>query len=160
MDSCLQSTHILMNHLYEKADEIEAVLMSENWDYERGDYTNHFIKIDGKTVLQHYFIPVFTVKGKGDMGVNLDGIFFECLCSKDSVSFVFLQKLLEKFPFVEIYGFNDCLIDFYKKGDSLADVIQKIKPSTEEKIQFSVLYPLDESSAVIVKSFKEFSDDI
>ena len=132
-----------MNKLYERGDELENELKKNQIHYERGNYTNHYIRIDGKDVLQKYYVPVFTIKYKGDIGINIDGFFFEIMKKKSEILLEQIKDIIQKFPNIEIYGYNDCLNYFYKKGDKAEIVFKKITQSKEEIIQFNIQSSLE-----------------
>lgn len=143
----------LLNDVYEFADGLEAVLKRKSLEYERGNYTGHYIKLGRQYSLQRFSIPVFTIRNHGDMGVNLDGVFFEFVCNKDLPTLKRIPNIITGFPRVEIYGFKDCLNSFYKKGDSAKDVLRKLKGSKGKWVQFGHQFPLDTPPVVLLESF-------
>ncbi|MBN2675799.1 MAG: DUF3201 domain-containing protein [Alphaproteobacteria bacterium] len=148
--------HDFFNTIYQKADKLENLLKNENVSYTRGNYTHHYINIDGKESLQNYFIPVFTIENKGDIGFNLDGIFFEIMQKKDNLSTHQIGTILNRFPNVEIYGYDDCLKYFYKTGDSAKNIFYNICTSHETIIQFNLMLPLTDSAKDILQEFNLF----
>jgi hypothetical protein len=148
--------HNFLNGLYEKSDAVAAALKRKGLSCKVGSYAGHYITVGKGHALGRYFIPVITVIGCGDIGVNFDGIFFEVARAKGTVSEGQIKKALKNFPQAEIYGWKDCLWDFYRAGDSAEVVMAKIKSSRERRVQFGFNLELKNSPAAIVKAFLKF----
>lgn len=151
----IQKIHKFLNRLYEKADELSLCLKQRSLKPKSGSYTHHYVKFGGKLCLQRYYLPVLTVAGGGDIGVNLDGVFFEFVVPKKSVDAAKIRKLLKAFPQVEIYGLKNCLESFHDKADTAAQVLEKLEKSTERRVQFGLTFALDMPAKTIVKYFEQ-----
>lgn len=140
----ISTVHQCMNNLYDTYNQIQDVLNARNIIYETGNYNGHFVCINGIFEKQLYYIPVLSLNKFCDIGVNLDGIFCEIQIEKNKLSLETLKKILEKYKDVDIYGFDNCLDDFYLADDTVQDVFEKINSSTETKIKINKLFSYDD----------------
>ena len=93
------------------------------------------------------------VKKFGDIGYNLDKIFFEFSFKKQEIFDLNFDYILNNYKDIEVYGGKDCLIDFYEEGDTAEEVINKVDLSNEENIMFSLYF--DHSQEKLIKKFLE-----
>lgn len=107
--------HETLNTLYLKANETLDYLEENDIQCQMGYFSGNYIKIEGEYALQAYPIPVITIKGKGDIGFNLDGMFFEFMLKKQTALRLDIEKISSEYA-IEVYGANDCEVDFYKEG--------------------------------------------
>ena len=153
----IKAIHSLLNRLYEIAEAIEIELTKAVLRSNLGSYKNHYIKIGQEWYCQKYYIPVLTVKKKGDIGVNIDGIFFEAGLPVAKISKEKLQKIFKSLKGVEAYGFNHCMRSFWPSKNGISEVLSEMKASGEKTIQFSFNLPLKMLPRNVVKSFLRFS---
>lgn len=99
----------------------------------------NYIRLNGRHYKQSYGIPVIQVEKAGDMGFNLDGVFFEFFIPREEVVNLDLEWFSQYT--LELYGGENCTLDFYSPGDTLEAVTNKVYNSTEEHIGISVYLP-------------------
>lgn len=133
MDTKLIEIHRLLNRLYELAKMILVKLEERDLPVSLKHYEGNYIKIAGQYEYQHYPIPIILVEGIGDININLDQISFEFFVKKEELNVTLVENILEKSK-VEVYGGKNCLVDFYREGDSAKQVVDKIKNSNERDI--------------------------
>ncbi|MCT4553022.1 MAG: DUF3201 domain-containing protein [Alphaproteobacteria bacterium] len=148
--------HNHFNNIYKIANNIENILKEKNIKFKKGNYTNHYISINNKFKLQKYYIPVFTIKNTGDIGINIDKIFFEIPIKKSKLNTNKIKKIVEQFPKIEIYGYKNCLNDFYKNND-IEKLLLNIKNSHEKFIQFNLESEISTKANDIVNKFNSLS---
>ena len=150
----IELIHSKLNDVYSLAAKLfEAIKSEEDFKASYGYFCGNYIKIKGKYEYQRYPIPVISIEDKGDIGFNIDGVWFEYFLKKDDFFRSNLEVLIIKHK-LEIYGGTDCLIDFYFEGKSAADVFESVRNSEEEIIGVAV-YLNDMQSMDIKESFKD-----
>src|SRR6056297_3362542 len=113
----IKTIHKHLNQIYIRANNDYKDLLNRRFVCQLVFFKENYLQVDGQYELQHYPIPIITVNEIGDIGYNLDRIFFEFAFEKSD----FLSKnlgYLIHFDSLEIYGGQDCLVDFYQKGDT------------------------------------------
>ena len=139
----LNETHNFLNEIFIRAKKdyeyIKTKVEKCEIQYIRGNY----LEIDEEYEFQHYPIPIIEIEKLGDIGYNLDKIFFEFSIAKEDFNNVKLDSILKNFSQVEIYGGEDCSIDFYKKGGDISIIQEKVESSFENIIMLSVYLPYD-----------------
>lgn len=154
----IRETHELLNLVYDKANQIEEHLKKLALPFTRGSYHNHYISFDDAYHLQKYPLPVFTIEGAGDIGVNIDGVFFEFTVKRLDLTPEVIAEIIRRYPDIEIYGYQDCLHDFYSKGTQTGKAIAEIGRVTEDKIQFGLCYPLKTDLTKVVSCFLDLKN--
>lgn len=155
-----EQIHYLLNEIYAAANKDFADLKNHGIQCKLLFADKNYIKLHDKYELQYYPIPIIEIKNLGDIGYNLDYIFFECSFDKDDVKNIKLQSILEEFKNVEIYSGKDCLKDFYNKGDTAETVISRIDQSDEDIIMLSIYSEYGaESTYTILKKTKNIMGD-
>lgn len=74
---------------------------------------------------------------KGDIGFNIEGTWLEFFLHRHSFYKANIEELINRYN-VEIYGGNNCLIDFYSDSKSIEDLFHDIRVSNEEIIGISI----------------------
>lgn len=125
----MREIHEVLNKIFvyanETADFLEKNKIENQLQYIAGNY----IKIDDAFELQAYPIPVILIKGKGEIGFNLDGIYFEFVMKKDTALRLDIEEFSKDYEF-EIYGAEDTEQSYFRSGmsrDSYQNGIQKSK---------------------------------
>lgn len=133
-------------NLYNKAQELMRpfISMHRNYKCEMGFYNGHYSKDENGNYQMEFFpIPVIRIKGYCDIEIGIDSISISTKLSKQDIEF-FDYTLLEKYDF-EAYGVENYLDDYYLKGSTIDEFIQKVKESNEKEIGFSFVFDdLDE----------------
>ncbi len=145
--------HQYLNKIYEQARELTELLQEEDLNCRFLKSSHNYLQdSEGQYHLQHYPIPVIEIVQIGDIGFNLDKIFFEFPLSQAQVINLDLTHLLEENE-VEIYGGKDCTIDFYRRGDSWENVKNEIARSSEEVVMLSIYIDYGFPNQFIMKRF-------
>lgn len=144
--------HETLNALYLKANDTLEYLEENNIESQMGYFSGNYIKIGGEYALQAYPIPVITIKGKGDIGFNLDGMFFEFMLKKQTAQRLDIEKISSEYA-IEVYGATDCEVDYYKEGMSSDAYRKGIDKSKENGFGFAFYFDasLEEPSEISVQ---------
>lgn len=148
----IKEVHEFINSIYEKSEEAFKRL-SENEDM-KCTYTvckGNYLKIDSKYSYQRYGIPIIVVENVGDIGFNLDGIFFEFFLDRYELANIDFNEISNRH--IEIYGAEDCSVDYYKNGDKLRDVKRKIEGSAENSFGIAFYYNSCDVDKDIIEEF-------
>ena len=141
--------------LYNKAQRLRKPFISAPGKYKckMGFYHGHYSKNDeGNYEMEYYPIPVISIIDYCDIEVGIDKLSISAKLSKVEAE-VFDYSLLEKYEF-EAYGVEHYLDDFYLKGSTIDEFINRVKVSNEQEIGFSFIFDdLDEDG---VYAFVEF----
>lgn len=140
----LKDLHLFLTDTQNRVEALKSELDRLEIKFDFGYFFNHYIKIDGKWTLQNYPLPVFTIEGIGDIGVNLDGIFFEKIIEKEQMTEKVFKILKTAHSNLEVYGFENCLSDFKMYED--------IQKSPENKIQIGLLFDFETKAATILQT--------
>lgn len=137
-DNMISCIHERLNFIYSLSENVYKSLKNEMelkalYNY----YNGHYIKINDKYEYQKYPVPVISIEGKGDIGFNIDGVWIEFFIDRETFYKANIEELINKYD-VEIYGGNNCLIDFYSDGKSVEDLFSDIENSDEEIIGISI----------------------
>ncbi|SCG83686.1 hypothetical protein DW1_2120 [Proteiniborus sp. DW1] len=133
-----------LNNIYEplhrQFKELKQILEKQGFSYFNAGWFNmHSIKYDDNFINEYFPIPVLSVKGVGDIGLNLDHIFIETTISKEKA----LNLQLDKFNDynIEIYGVSDYFIDYYQPNLGIEVYKEKIHKSDEKEFHFTIYLP-------------------
>ncbi len=140
MDLNLKNIHQKINKIYLRAEKDYQALNKKQISCQLESYKNNYVKINGQYQLQKYPIPVISLQNGGDIGYNLDKIFFETAFKRDEFLNLELVSILSQHEDIEIYGGRDCHKDFYQKDDNPAKIREKVKESTENTIMVSLYF--------------------
>lgn len=99
----------------------------------------HSLKYGDDFITEYFPIPVLSVKGVGDIGLDLDQIFIETTISKEKALNLKLDKLNEYN--IEVYGVSDYLIDYYQPDLEIEVYKEKILKSIEKEFHFTIYLP-------------------
>jgi len=130
--------------LCDRADCIDRDLRELGYTITKSFYNNHSVKIDGSFVAELFPIPVITVKGIGDIGVDIDYVWFEVLLPKEKVLLLDYNSIAKEHRF-EIYGSQDYLKDIYNEQIAISNIVPGIKGSPET--DFCILFYFEPSVA-------------
>jgi len=137
-ENAIDFIHNSLNDVYSLAEKVFETIKSEgDFKASYGYFSGNYIKINGKYEYQKYPIPVISIEDKGDIGFNIDGVWFEFFLHKNEFHKINIEGLIRKYK-VEIYGGNDCLVDFYYEGKSAAEIIEGVKNSKEKAIGIAI----------------------
>ena len=148
MGKNIKEIHILLNKIYEIADKDYRELLDCDIKCNLIYCRNNYIYYEGEYHLQKYPIPVIDIKGSGDIGYNLDNIFFEFSLNKTDFLNLNFEYILNSFEEVEVYGGENCLLDFYDKGGSVEEIKTKVSISDEENVMLSIYVDYDKENII------------
>jgi hypothetical protein len=113
--------------------------------------------MDKSFVTEYYPIPVKSIINIGDIGIDIDNIWFEiCLSKETAVSFNY-SKILGLYKF-EIYGAEDYLFDLYNEYVNPLDIIRNIEFSKETKFCLLIYFNKDCDFDKIIEVIHMFSN--
>lgn len=121
--------HETLNTLFTVANETADRLDGQKIDSQLSYVAGNYLKVNDGYALQAYPIPVIIIKGKGDIGFNLDGVFFEFFVKKQTALRLNIDAFANDYA-IEVYGAEDCETDYYKEGmsqDAFKNGIEKSK---------------------------------
>ena len=136
----IKTIHERLNQIYIRANNDYKDLLNRRFTCQLVFFKENYLQVDGQYQLQHYPIPIITVNEIGDIGYNLDMIFFEFAFEKSDFLEIDLSHILNHDNAIEIYGGDDCLADFYQKGDTQEIIREKVQHSYEQNIMMSVYF--------------------
>ena len=127
-----------LNEIYIKLDK-KAKEISKYFNCTFGYYNGHYYKTESGNYEMDYFpIPVISVKGICDIEVDLNQITVTTKLKRDkAISFDYDKVKAYNF---EAYGVENYLDNFFVSGDTIDNMIKKIKGSNEENIFFSFIF--------------------
>lgn len=132
-----------LNDIYKKLDK-KAHEIGERFHCTFGYYNGHYSKNGlGDYEIDYFPIPVISVKGICDIEIGLDQITVTTKLTRE-------QALYNQFEHVksykfEVYGVDNYLDDFYLAGDTIGDMIEKIKESKEQNVFVTFCFPFEAS---------------
>ncbi len=135
-----------MNKVYfqleQKRAQVIHALTHRVFTLESGWYNGHYEKDkNGEYRMNHYPIPVVTVKGFCDIEIGFDSLTISTKLSRQTALEYSFEKV-SRFPF-EAYGVEDYLTDYKTDGVTIEQMRENIKESREKGIGFSVSLPPD-----------------
>ena len=148
-----------LNSIYEpmckKCTEIREKLESAGLSVSNGFYNNHYVKVKNDFVVEHFPIPVIFIKNIGDIGIDIDSIWFEVKISKDKALLLDYEELINSYN-INIYGADDFLNDFYHEKCDSALIKEKIRNSEETFICITFYFEDDVDIDELLKVIKRF----
>lgn len=140
MDKNKLLCHQVLTQIYNDAELLFRELKELSYEVSLNSYNNHYINIDKILVRQDYYMPVITIKNKGDICFNFDTIQFEFYISKDNlINNVNLNKLISEYKSrLNIYEFENCTIDIYQSNDSTQVLLEKLRNNKNDKFGISI----------------------
>ncbi|MCH5167175.1 MAG: DUF3201 domain-containing protein [Erysipelotrichales bacterium] len=140
MEKNIICCHKILDNIYFNAERYLKILIDLAYDATLSSYNNHYININGELVHQKYYMPVISIKDKGDICFNLDGIEFEFYKTKEELlNDINLDELLTNYENeLSIYEFEDCTNDLYEPKMNIESIIQNIKNSKDSKFGISI----------------------
>jgi hypothetical protein len=149
----MREIHNTLNKIFVYANETADFLEHKQIDHQLQYIAGNYIKIDDAYELQAYPMPVILIKGKGEIGFNLDGIYFEFVMKKDTAMRLDIEAFSKDYEF-ELYGAEDTEQSYYKSGmsrDSFTNGIQKSKEKG-----FGIAFNFEEAIEPAEKLYETF----
>jgi len=147
----IKTSHELLSKVYRKSQELEVLFKRINMKYKLESSFKNYIKIDGQYEVQNYPIPVFVMEDFFDVGINLDGYFFECFIAKEKILTKNIFSLKKYFKKLEVYGDNHSMVDYYYDTDTEADFLNRLNSSDEVSFGLAVYFDFEGVSSKELK---------
>jgi len=132
-----------LNEIYkplcERADIISKDFLELGYTIQKGFFNNHSIKSDGSFVTEYFPIPVITVNGVGDIGIDLESVWFEVVLPKEKAIALDYDSIIKSYK-IEVYGCQNYLKDVFNEQITISDIIPGIIDSSE--VEFCILFYL------------------
>lgn len=114
----IEEMHAFLNMLVDSANKVKYELRENGWECVMRHSGGNCLKIAQQYEEQRYAIPLIIVDGIGDIGFNLDGVFFEFGRDPKRYDFTEIIGRLSKISGqVEIYEYKDGkYVDYYLPG--------------------------------------------
>lgn len=125
----------------------------QNIPFERGFYNHHTVRKGDSYFLEHFPIPVVTLKCLGDFGFELDHVFFEAVIPRNKALELDFTGIARDFDF-DVYGAENYLCDFYHAGMDVSCIRELILSSAETEICVSLRFPPDTDASALLGSAK------
>jgi hypothetical protein len=130
--------------------QVLKALTELGFEYEWGYFAQHSVRNGSEWFLEHYPIPVITIRDICEVGFDLSQTFIEYKVSRErALGFDF--KRLKAFNF-EVYGVKEYLNDFYNTTQDIEDIRGKIDKSDEQEIGISLFFGYMESVETIINA--------
>lgn len=143
----------LYRALCSKCEELTVALRREELEADAGFFNGHYHRAsDGEWQMEHYPIPVISVKGLCDIEINLDGISVSTKKRRRDA----LECSFDKFRgySFEAYGVEGYLDTFYRNGMTIDEMGENIRRCGEREIGFEFGFPSDAESAAVLRLIK------
>ncbi|MCQ4925107.1 hypothetical protein NE686_18540 [Tissierella carlieri] len=89
----IEQLNNIFQPLHRKFKELKLILKDYDFNYyNAGWYNMHSIKYNDDFIEEYFPIPVVSVEGVGDIGINLDHIFIETRISKEKAEKNFILQ--------------------------------------------------------------------
>ena len=142
-----------LNEIYIQLDR-KAKEISKHFNCTFGYYNGHYNKNEsGNYEIDYFPIHVISIEGVCDIEIDLNQITITTKLTRDR-ALSFDYEKIKSYNF-EAYGVEEYLDDFYLAGDSIENMLEKIKKSKEENIFFSFIFENEVNTDTIFK-FVEF----
>lgn len=137
--------------LEDRANQITSTLSKIHGEFKftTAYYGGHYYKNQAQEYeIAYYPIPVISVKNICDIEINVNNISISTKLTRDR-ALIFNYDLLSKYDF-EVYGVEDYLSSYYRKGLSFEHLIDNIKSSDEKEICFAFEFSKDSNCDIIL----------
>ena len=142
-----------LNSIYKPLNDYKSKLIHQlrlngkhcEWGY----YSGHFIRGGNDWLEEYYPIPVVSIAGIGDIGLDLEHIFIEGKMKREE-ALTFDFKMLEGYKF-EVYGILNYLEDFYRKEMGVEAINKRILETEEKEIGISFFITYEEPIEVVLQ---------
>ncbi|WP_242866812.1 DUF3201 domain-containing protein [Abyssisolibacter fermentans] len=151
--------HNILNEIYEplhkKVKSIYKEVVDNGYKASIGWYNMHSVKYNDDFLTEFFPIPIITIESIGDIGLNIDSIFFETTISREKALEVDYASLIEKYS-IEVYGADDYLTDFYNKNMLLSDIKTRIQGSKETQICIALYFDMNIETNILLEIISVF----
>jgi len=156
-----QEPREVLNEIYGKVNEImtriQLLLGEKEITYQWGYYKNHsYRKWNGEWRVEAFPIPVISIENYGDLGIEIDSVFFEVVISRNHALDFDFHRLAD--TTFELYGAEMYTQDYYNQDMDLDGIRERIENSMEEAfgIQFYISFDkIEQQLEYVLKLFQE-----
>ena len=146
-----------LNEIYKKLDE-KAKDISKLFHCDFSYFNGHYYKTQsGEYEMDYFPIPVVSLKGVCDIEIALNQISVTTKLTRETAISYDFEKV-KSYSF-EAYGANNYLDDFYIVGDTINNMVEKIKSSRETHIFFSFYFPFEVATSIVCEFVKLIRND-
>lgn len=138
--------------LDEKRNEITCVLTHRMFKLRSGWFNGHYYRKDGAWFLSYCPIPEVDVIDLCDVEIHFNKIVVTTKQKREKTLAYSFEKLAD-YRF-EVYGVEDYLNDFYRPGEIVQLMKDKIAASEEKEIGFSFEFPFETEGKQIFEFVK------
>lgn len=127
----------VLNSIYKpmcgKAHEIIRGLKAAGYVATVQFHNNHSVKRDGAFVTEHFPIPIISIDELGDIGVDIDSIWFEAALPKERALALNYAEIIDRYK-IEIYGSENYLDDLFNEQIDVSKIAGNIAASPDTSI--------------------------
>jgi hypothetical protein len=142
--------------MWNKALDVKDKLIAAGYITELGFYNNHYIKDGNDYAIEHFPIPIITIDGIGDIGIDIGNYWVEIHLDKNKAILLDYPKLTQIYN-LEVYGSKDFCFDFYNKQFDPYEVAEKINKSDEALINVIFYFCLGCDTNELIDLIKQFT---
>ncbi len=140
----LERLDALYGRLERRRDELLRALSGER--VECGWYSGHYHRQkDGQWAREAWPIPVIAVKGLCDVEIQFDALGVSAKLTREAALECAFEAA-QGVPF-EAYGVEDYLADYYRSGQPIETLRERVRASTEGEIGFAFTLPFETEGA-------------
>lgn len=156
----LAKTLEILNDVYRQLDEravrLKNLLSKLGYSVSMGYYNQHTVAIDGDMLLEHYPIPVITIKDICEIGLDIMQVYVESKFYREEAIGIDFSKL-KKYNF-ECYGVNEYLENFYEPGMALEDIAASIEQSGDDEFAINIVLDGEPLTKEIIECIQRVED--
>lgn len=156
----LGKTIEFLNDVYRQLDErsvrLSNLLSKLGYSVERGYFNQHTVTVDEEMLLEHYPIPVITIKDVCEIGLDIMQVSIEGRFYREEALNLDFSKL-KKYKF-ECYGIENYLENFYEPGMALEDIAGSIELSEENEIGVNIILDGEPLTKEIIECIQLIED--
>lgn len=144
----------MLNSIYkplcDKSTDICRDLTAAGYHAKAQFHNNHSVKRNNDFATELFPIPVISVEKHGDIGIDVDSIWFEAVLPKEKAVLLDYAEITHGYK-IEIYGCEDFLCDLYNELIDVSEIVGNISNSTETNICILFYLPKDASDDELIE---------
>lgn len=115
------------------AQRIMALLRNAGYEVSHGFFSNHSIRAGERWIVENYPIPVLSIAGVGDIGVDMGFLFIELHMPRERACLMDVAALTD-YGYLEVYGLEQYETDLYHPGMDVETTAQRIAACSDPVI--------------------------
>lgn len=144
----------ILNSIYEplcdKSAEISQELKKAGYQVTVQFHNNHSVKRNNAFATEYFPIPVISVEKFGDIGVDIDSIWFEAILPKEKAIKLDYANITNRYR-IEIYGSDNFLCDLYNEQIDVSKIANNISNSSEMNVCILFYLNMDVTCSELLK---------